>query len=252
MDQCFVMPKDYNDVWKEDARYLKSIILRLNKIPALREDVLQQIWLKLLEIDVIKKFEKVILKNQVRLVTSKVACQILGIERYQWAVQRFTSKKLGLFSPSPVNPEGAYIKDGDLFLLSDIEKLQGVFRKTSGFNPPKKWVPEQKHWRQYLRRAVENLHKNMCRDRTRHHKEQTLDSFSEFKRRPGNFNASEALENFLVDKESVGHIHYNIDVVRMTSDPLFLVMKQQRTLFMIERHCERELEDFQDKYFDWD
>ena len=199
------IPSSYEDLFRTEAAFIRSTILRINPGGAgTYEDVFQHISLKIIESDVLGKFQRMVASRAPLTMTAEEACQRLGIKFAQWRSRqyafRFGVKKAGMekpwkakWAPEPVDGEGkvkggheGYAGRGTRYLTLDVERLaeEKGFRRLH-FTPAVSTGPviSAAQWRGYLKTAIHNHWANYCRTSSRRHKERVADRFPELRQR---------------------------------------------------------------------
>lgn len=201
------IPKDYNDLVRQDGAFVKRVLSRINRGgSATYDDVFQHIILKLIEADVLGKFQRMVAAKMPLTMSAEEACRYLGIKFPQWRSRqhsfRFGCKKAGWeqpwkakWAPEPVDEQGmplggdkGYAGKKTRYLTTEIERLgeEKGFRRIH-FQPEDATGPvvSASQWQGYLKTAIHNHWANYCRTASRRHKERTADRFSEFRRKAG-------------------------------------------------------------------
>lgn len=80
------VPKNNNDLVRRYEPFVAMVVRRYNKIPTNFEDLLQHIWLKLVEVDIIGKYLKGGVGQLPKQMTAEQACGFCRITFRQWKV----------------------------------------------------------------------------------------------------------------------------------------------------------------------
>lgn len=170
------LPKDYAELERQYGPYIKARIAHLNKTPATQEDLEQEIFLKLLDVQILEKFAAKVWKEH--RVTAIEACEFLGVTWTQFTCM-VTARKNGREDlPGPIGgPKDrctgeikTYSKQA-VYRLEDIRRLDasGYFRRQP--NPRIEPKLTCRGFKTYLGMAIANHFKNCCRSKFRRHKE---------------------------------------------------------------------------------
>lgn len=203
-----VIPKTYEELQRFYGAHIHKILNRSNKVEQNFEDLHSYIWMKLLEAEVLERFEEYVLRQIPKVVTGLEACDVLGVSWTQWiaAHKLFHLEGKGHWMPKPIN-QAAFDAAGDrlgfcshdaLYSLADVLQLtigeyaeDGAlmfpFRKMGRYVVDGVIVKDEERpegfikipimkatavqFRNYLTMAVLNHYSNFCRTVTRRHKE---------------------------------------------------------------------------------
>ncbi len=171
------LPSTYPELQKMYGTYIFDQVRRVSRIQteAELEEVNQQVWLKIVESDVIGSFMEAARTKLPRTLTVNEVVGYLGITAVQWTnAVAYHLRKKSSWMPKPV--KGTMFSKDALFLTEDIQTLD-----ESGFLKDRRGEPRQhpevtgRGFKSYLTAAVKNHFKNMLRTRSRRHKERVLD-----------------------------------------------------------------------------
>jgi len=167
------LPKNYDGVVLKYGTYVHDQVQRSSKIKTSDEiqEVCQEVWLKLIRADVLRKFAEIAMSKLPSTMTYPQCLIFLGITSKQFS----SALKKAPFSIKPV--QGVELADDALYSTAQIETLD-----VSGLLPtvrdPDRCRPEatERGFKSYLATAVKNHFKNLIRYRNRRHQERGLDS----------------------------------------------------------------------------
>ena len=202
------IPGTYDELQEMYGPFISSLIQRHNKVDRNFRDIHNHVWERLLNSDVIGKYEFLTQGRLPKTMVRNDACIFLGVTEKQWryAMSRYHEgytvqgeKRHGHWMPQPINmaeftstKKGLFSQD-TLFDTDDLLKLADEYADEDGYavsffpnRGPLVW-PETKvtpaHFRNYLATAVRNHFNNFCRTESRRHKERLHDTFAQFRRR---------------------------------------------------------------------
>lgn len=178
------LPKNYDELARQYGDHIAQQVARHNKVAWNLEDLLQTIWLKLIESQVLEKFVARASSDLPPTMTALEACDYLGVSFDYWKknVMYVAMKKdeqgdeRYSWMPKPI--EGSAYSKKALFLTDEILVLDecGYVKDRSRTQP--KLCPKitSRGFKSYLNRAIHNHFANFCRSRKRRYsKEHMLD-----------------------------------------------------------------------------
>lgn len=171
------LPKDNRELVSMYGDVVAQHVNRICKIrsPEELEDVCQQMWIKLLEKDIVAKFMQACRTKLPRTMTLAESLAYLGIKHSQW-VTAVTRNKADpeYWVPMPINGKRTSLEA--LYRTEDIKTLD-----ETGFLPDRRILVRQRPevsvrgFKPYLLKAVGNYFKNYVRTKIRRHKERPAD-----------------------------------------------------------------------------
>jgi len=169
------LPRSNQDLHTQYAAFVAMLVNRYNKIDRDPRDLLNQIWLRLIEADVLSKYVEAVSTEPPETMTNDEVHAFLGItlaqfRAYLWNGVRRTDR----YIPTPVR--GTLFSQKAIWRTADVVKLalfveeHHCFRKQ---NPSDIARPKfmKKHFMGYLQRAIHHTFCNYCRTRTRKYQE---------------------------------------------------------------------------------
>jgi RNA polymerase sigma factor (sigma-70 family) len=168
------VPEDYDQLFRiygaDIARQLKNT----NKVPANAEDIFQSIALRLVEADIIGKFQGKVARSRPETLTTEEVAAFLGITVTTWidAQTAFLAGDGFDWMPAPI--AGDPTSDEAIWSTTDIETFEatGGFETTAGAVIPRATATK---FRQYLTQCVHNAFVNWVRTKSRRHKERVVE-----------------------------------------------------------------------------
>jgi DNA-directed RNA polymerase specialized sigma24 family protein len=178
------LPRNYDELAKQYGDHIATQVARHNKVAWNLEDLLQTIWLKLIESRVLEKFVARASRDLPPTMLALEACEYLGITFAHWKKNvMYTAIKKAeegderySWMPKPIDGS-AYSKKA-LFLTDDILVLDecGYIQEESRTKQRLCPIVTSRGFKSYLNRAIHNHFANFCRSRKRKYsKEHMLD-----------------------------------------------------------------------------
>jgi hypothetical protein len=172
------LPRTNSEMERLYGEYVFDQVRRVSRIKTEDEiqEVCQQVWLNLIQSQVLEKFIETAKTKLPRTLTTLEVLGYLGITLRQWAgAVAYADKSHSIWVPLPV--KGLHLEEDALYLTEDIQTLD-----TSGFLEGRRYAPRQhpefsgRGFKSYLTTAIRNHFKNLLRTRSRRHKERGVDS----------------------------------------------------------------------------
>lgn len=172
------LPRNDLEMSQMYSDYVFDQVRRISKIKTKDEleEVTQQVWLNLIQSEVLAKFVETSKTKLPRTLTTIEVMGHLGITQRQWAsAVAFSMKSDEFWLPLPV--KGLHLAEDALYLTEDIQTLDA-----SGFLEDARNAPRQhpefsgRGFKSYLTKAISNHFKNLLRTRSRRHKERGVES----------------------------------------------------------------------------
>lgn len=180
------VPQDYHALQAEYGDFIAGRVRKFNKIGRNFEDLLGDVWLRLMKANILEKFARSANKRLPPTMTGQQASEYLGVPFPVWtnAFKRYRSKaKTGPYRhrpywmPEPI--EGDVMSPEAVYHTVDIEDLRDMvglpdnhlFEKVLESKRPR---PTNYGFKAYLTRAIYNHMCNIFRSVDRHHKERVM------------------------------------------------------------------------------
>ena len=197
------IPRDYTEMQRMYGPYVASMLRRYNKVGRNFEELLSYVWLKLIEVDVIRMFMESVSAKLPVVMTAEEACRVLGVTFGQWRTKMYNyhigdieraadgsimRRRKGGWMPTPVNKEtykpakiqvetgapAGYSSRKALFDTADIMMLAASEDLTKGGRlrgPFSKQGPQELptlkatkgHFQAYVSKAIYRSVLNWCR-----------------------------------------------------------------------------------------
>lgn len=179
------LPRDFNDLFKYENAYILKKIQVYNQVQRNLEDLVQDIWMKLIQSNLLVKFVERTARQLPETIRADEAAGLLGITLYQLQVALYYRSHVGLsFEPCNGTIEMDHttglgrIQARTLFLTADIQALDRKYPKydQDARTEPRRfiWRLQSTGFRPYLTQAIHNHFANWCRTRFRKYKEMLL------------------------------------------------------------------------------
>jgi hypothetical protein len=170
------VPSSNHEMVKVFKQFVGFIVRKYNRVDTNYDDLLQHVWQKLIEVDVIGKYKSS--GNFPKEITGEQAaayCQVT-FAQFKVAIWRGTRNNTGrekhTWMPTPV--VGGWSSRKAMYSTEDIEMLlsSGFFRKKhkTDYICPR----SRCKFKPYLAKSIHNIWSNWCRTRSRKYKEQYL------------------------------------------------------------------------------
>jgi hypothetical protein len=164
------VPQDYNALVKSHAGFIEKILQRYNKVERNAEDLSQGVWQRLLEANLLKKFTEGAARRLPLTMNSMQACWFLGVTPRQWGTFLRSHPLAATVQPC----SGGRFEHHAVWPTSFICECdyEGVFKgkQKNRFRPD----VSSCGFKTYLQTAIHNAFANLCRTKSRRHKEQVL------------------------------------------------------------------------------
>ncbi len=180
-----LIPRNNDEFCKLYGKYVADHVARLNKRAVSFADILQSVWLRLIEADVVGKFHARTAASRPEALTTEEVCQHYGITTESWTVtQAAYQAGVGLVAwmPSPVAGDATSLDA--LWGADDVERYEAtvyVHHEKVAEREEMLGRPTASHFRTYVQRAVHNAFANWVRTQDRRHKERPVDYFHDAK-----------------------------------------------------------------------
>ena len=178
------LPHNYDELARQYGDHIAQQVARHNKVAWNLEDLLQTIWLKLIESRVLEKFVARASNDLPPTMTAMEVCDYLGVTFAYWKrnVMYVSVRKEqegdDRYSWMPKPIEGSPFSKKALFLTADIDVLDHCAYIRNSSRTQAKVCPKvtSRGFKSYLNRAIHNHFANFCRSRKRRYsKEHMLD-----------------------------------------------------------------------------
>lgn len=130
------LPRDYNELYTQYGAFVIHLVRKHNKVDVDPRDLINHIWTKLLENDVLTKYVDAATSEYPEMVTTDQACEFLGLPLKTFTLIALGRRCYERFLPSPVNGK-KYTSTKALWNRKDIIKI----RASGYFRPKQKRVP---------------------------------------------------------------------------------------------------------------
>lgn len=176
-----MIPANNEELSRVYGDYILNQVKHLNRRAENTLDIVQSVWLRLLESDVIGKFHARNQKSRPDALTTEEVCQHLGISVDSWTVAQAryqTGDRTIPWMPTPVAGEPDSLDA--LWATEEIEQYeQTVFEHHEKVSDSENLIPRatEAKFRTYLQWAIHNAFANWCRTHHRRHKERAIDLF---------------------------------------------------------------------------
>jgi len=171
------LPRDEDELQKMYGGYIFDQVRRASIIKTDEElrEVSQEVWLKLIEANVLGHFLEAARTKMPRTLTLEDVLGYLGITHGQWKnAMAYHRKNPSFYMPKPVKGTATGLES--LFVTEQIQALD-----ESGFLKGRRGEPRRhpevtgRGFKSYLATCVQNHFKNLLRTRSRRHKERTIE-----------------------------------------------------------------------------
>lgn len=163
----FAVPRDNKELYVRYATAVARLVRKYDVVGRHYDDMLQAIWLRLLEADILGKYDTS-LDRIPDVITGLQASQHLSVTPEQWRVAMWRTN-VGIHSWAPVPLTGNRVQKTAMFRRVEVEAVAHhfykkhediklvAFRQTSS----------RGKFESYLTMAVKNTYKNFCRTLSR-------------------------------------------------------------------------------------
>lgn len=177
------IPRNNDELARLYGQYIAVQVKHLNKRPENLEDILQSVWLKLVQSRVVEKFHERAQRTRPEALTTEEVCLHLGISVASWCGAQ-ESYRMGdspiRWMPTPV--AGDPTSMDALWATDDIERYEATaYEYHTKVAESEDLIPRVtvSNFRTYLQHAIHNAFANWCRTNHRRNKERVLDCFVE-------------------------------------------------------------------------
>ena len=209
-----VYPQTYDELVRDYGNLIYSLLLRHNKVEQNLEDLHSYVWMKLLEAQLLARFEEHVQKQHPKVLTALKACDVLGVSWLQWSSAmsafhkgiahqgssgRIICFKVGHWMPTPINllefqesEVPGYLHQEALYSYLDVMHLAHLDRtfevvgqkiqdgmvvapdRPEGRVKKTPIKVTKNQFKNYLIMSVLNHYANFCRTKVRRHKERPV------------------------------------------------------------------------------
>lgn len=164
------------------GRYVAEQVERriLFRKQAVLADVLQSVWLRLIESNLVVRYHERVKKSRPVALTTEEVCQHLGISFESWATMQAAyqagSPHLD-WMPSPLAGEATSLDA--LWGVDDVERYEGLAGQHHNVGTPNPLIPQPKasEFRTYLQKSINNAYANWIRSNHRHNRDRPIDLY---------------------------------------------------------------------------
>lgn len=164
------VPQNYDALARDYKDFVVNRLRRHNRVKRNFEDLLQDVWTKLVASRVLEMFVLPSARKLPESMTVVEAIAFLGLDEVRWFTLAHNPKM-----------RVKLLKGDGLFDLKAVISTQDVFRldracAKAGIKQGRRVRPAltSRGFRAYLERAIHNAYANFCRNRSRRYKEQLL------------------------------------------------------------------------------
>ena len=174
------IPKTNEELATMYGKYVVQQVRSFNRRPSNFEDILQSIWLKLVEGRVVERFHERIHKARPEALTTEEVYQHLGISTDSWvsSQEAYRTGESGItWMPEPVAGEATSLDA--LWSTDDVERYEETaYLYHEKVAASERLIPRSTpaEFRTYLQWAIHNAWANWCRTHSRRHKERLIDT----------------------------------------------------------------------------
>lgn len=190
------LPRDFDEMYRTFKDFVEKKVQSYNKVERNFEDLLGEIWLKLIHADLLNKFVARAARALPETIFAHEAADLMGLtwEEFTIALYHMPKSKMGLnFNPVEVTDDnklvdvkmkrdhklGVAIVDREaLFKISDVEALDDAYPKygQAARTLPRRITLELQSlgFKAYLTQAIHNHFVNWCRTRKRRYQDLLL------------------------------------------------------------------------------
>lgn len=183
------LPRTFDDLVRDQdyAVFVAKKVERYNQVKRNFEDLLQEIWLKLIQSDLLNKFVLRSMRTPPDVIHASEAAEAMGIsfEDFGGALFYRAEAKLN-FEPAegpPLNMDPStwkvtpFLRPDTLFKTSDIQALDRAYPNFHNRPQPRRitWPLIALGFRAYLTQAIHNHFANFCRTKKRKDRDLVLD-----------------------------------------------------------------------------
>lgn len=176
-----LIPRTNDEFAREYSGYVAKLVSRLNNRPENFADLLQSIWLKLLESDIVGKFHERAHESRPEALTTEEVCLHLGITTDSWvdlqARHQLGCSGLG-WMPCPIAGDATSLDA--LWSTDEVERYEPhAHQHHEMVGESERLIPRatSAQFRTYVQRAVHNAYANWCRTNNRRNKDRLIDAF---------------------------------------------------------------------------
>jgi hypothetical protein len=135
-----VVPQSFTELQQQYGPLIHKLLCKYNKIERNMEDLHSHVWMKLLEANLLERFEEHVQRQAPKVLTAIEACDFLGVSWKQWTVAMSAyhkgtvvkdilglptkRRKKGRWMPTPINIDAVRYNSKDaMFAFDDIIQL---------------------------------------------------------------------------------------------------------------------------------
>ncbi len=190
-DHPYGIPRDYDELYRTYGQFISITLVRYNKVPINTPDLLQSVWLQILNARLLQKFVERAARRLPLIMTGFEVAKFLGIRWQQW--QRFLRNNTQGQCIIPLEGDRrSHLAVWETSTVCDVDYEQHFNDKRSNLKRKRPPV-SNRGFKTYLQRSVHNAFANLCRTESRKHKERmlmpstslTLQSNGQFKQSSG-------------------------------------------------------------------
>ncbi len=191
----WTLPRDNNELHARYGAFIMKVVSRHNKVGRNFQELFQEVWLRLVRVDILSKFWDHAQTQLPKTLTAENACAYLGINFGMWRTAMWAYHNQGRagahWMPEPVNREEFGLTSRRaIYEFSDIQKIEDHvsgncasdekpwFKSTGIASLPEK-KPSKAHFENYLSVMIQNTLANCFRTNKRRHKERAFDTFDQ-------------------------------------------------------------------------
>lgn len=173
------VPKDYDELYVMYGKFIVDTLRRHNKVDRNATDLLQGIWERLLQARLLEKFSEGAARRLPLTMQGADVAKFLGLRWEQWQHFLRTHEHGQCIEPREGDRTEilAVWETADICDVSYEDTDKGYFRrkkKEKGGIPRKRPATSNYGFKTYLQKAVHNAFANLCRTKSRRHKEHVL------------------------------------------------------------------------------
>jgi len=162
----FAVPRDNKELYVRYSTNVARLVRKYDVVGRHFDDMLQAVWLRLLEADILGKYDTS-LDRPPPILTGRQAAQHLSITWSQWRVAMWRTE-VGIHSWAPVPLSGRRVQKGATFYRAEVEAVAFHFKRHDEIEPEAFRQESSKgKFESYLTMAVKNTYRNFCRTLSR-------------------------------------------------------------------------------------
>ena len=163
------VPRNYDELFRNYKDFIEKKVKSYNKVDRNLEDLLQEIYLKLIHSDILTKFVNRSADTLPESIPAEEAIQWLGMS---WTQFHTALRRAGRFIPK----KGKLFSKKAVFYSADIEQLDEAAKLVKRHFPRRLVHVQGLGFKAYLTQAIHNHFANFCRTRARKYKDLLLPS----------------------------------------------------------------------------